>query len=61
MGNIYIIKRNGERQLFDPIKINNAVFAAAKACNEIINQNPSQYINVFDNMSVEQIQDCVED
>lgn len=31
---MYIIKRNGEKQEFNPDKINKAIMAAAKACGK---------------------------
>lgn len=56
---MYIIKRNGTKQEFDPEKINRAISAALQVCNCGI-QNPAQFIEVNDGDSVELIQDRIE-
>lgn len=56
---MYIIKRNGNKQAYDPEKINKAINAALYKCNIQID-NPSQYIDVNDGDSVELIQDRIE-
>ena len=56
---MYIIKRNGTKQEFDPEKINRAISAALQVCNCEI-QNPAQFIEVNDGDSVELIQDRIE-
>lgn len=56
---MYIIKRNGTKQEFDPEKINRAISSALQVCNCNI-QNPAQFIEVNNGDSVELIQDRIE-
>ena len=56
---MYIIKRNGSRQEFNPNKINKAISSALQICNCSI-ENPSQFIEISEGDSVEVIQDRIE-
>lgn len=58
---MFIIKRNGTKQEFDSLKIDQAILSALKAsgCNTEINQ-PSKYITVDNGDAVEVIQDRIE-
>lgn len=56
---MYIIKRNGSRQEFNPNKINKAINSALQICNCSI-ENPSQFIEISEGDSVEVIQDRIE-
>lgn len=58
---MYIVKRNGNRQEYDPEKINKAINAALTASGCHSQDNPSQYIKVSEGESVEEIQDKIED
>ncbi len=58
---MFIIKRNGIKQEFDPTKIDKAILAAINSTScTIPNTTPSQYISVNDGDSVETIQDRIE-
>jgi hypothetical protein len=58
---MFIIKRNGIKQEFDPTKIDKAILAATNSTScTIPNTTPSQYISVNDGDSVETIQDRIE-
>lgn len=56
---MYIIKRNGTKQEYNPEKINKAINVALNVCNCSI-ENPSRYIEVNNGDSVEDIQDRIE-
>lgn len=56
---MYIIKRDGSKQLYNSEKINKAICAALQVCNCNI-ENPYQYIQVNNGDSVELIQDRIE-
>ncbi len=56
---MYIIKRDGSRQIYNPEKINKAISAALQVCHCDI-KNPVQFIKVNDGDSVELIQDKIE-
>ena len=58
---MYIIKRNGEKQEFNPDKINKAIMSAAKACGkEWCEYDRSTLISVYDGMTSDEIRIRVE-
>lgn len=58
---MFIIKRNGTRQEFNPSKIDKAILAAINSTScTISTTTPSKYISVNDGDTVEAIQDRIE-
>ena len=63
MEEMYIIKRNGQKELFNPFKIKNAVKAAFNSVDYTVDENVLDEIvscvKVWDEMNIEDIQDQV--
>ena len=63
MKEMYIIKRNGQKELFNPLKIKNAVKAAFNSVDYTVDENVLDEIvscvKVWDEMNIEDIQDQV--
>lgn len=61
--NMFIIKRNGTKQKYNPEKINNAIRAALLSanCGVRLDFDPASEIDVRNGDSVETIQNKVED
>jgi hypothetical protein len=56
---MYVIKRDGSQQIYNPEKINKAILAALQVCQCNI-ENPARFIEVNNGDSVELIQDRIE-
>lgn len=56
---MYVIKRDGSQQIYNPEKINKAISAALQICQCNI-ENPARFIEVNNGDSVELIQDRIE-